>query len=250
MVLHPLNSAPPQPKCVSAWEAVARSQKQPAEQWSLIAQPDHADLAGELAERVHCEYFPALDDEVVEAIRLHDEGWAEFDREPVIQDGRPLSFLDIEPDVFVKAWRGSIASAKAASLIGGLLVSFHFQRLAEFRLRLPTDSPEHRRLVEDFLRDEAAETSRLIPLQPRSPEQVQELVDVLQFCDLLSLYVCCGSREEIEFPQRFRGHAIRCWYEDGLCRTEPAVFSNGASLGVKARTYPAGGSDVVPVLLG
>src|SRR5213592_4535381 len=102
MVLRPMNPPPSGPRCVPAWEAVARTQKQTSPEWWLIAQPDHADLAGDLAERIRWKNFPALDAEVVEAIRLHDEGWAEFDFVPAARAGRPLSFLDIDPADFLK----------------------------------------------------------------------------------------------------------------------------------------------------
>jgi len=67
MVLYPLPSREPssgepvscQPsltpaRAVPAWEAVERKQKQAASEWWLVAQPDHAALAGDLAERIDC----------------------------------------------------------------------------------------------------------------------------------------------------------------------------------------------------
>src|SRR5436190_1123591 len=158
MVLRPMDQLEVGATCAPAWEAVARSQKQPSRAWWLIAQPDHADLAGDLAARIQWESFPALDDDVLEAIRLHDEGWKEF-------------------------------------------------------------------LLQANERE-----SRLMTSQQRSYEEVRGLVDALQFCDLLSLYLCCGSREEVEFPQVFQGQTIRARYDGGLYRAVPSIFVNGASL--------------------
>lgn len=237
MVLRPLESSANR-ACVPAWEAVARTQKQLNQAWWLIAQPDHADLAGDLAERIRWECFPSLDAEVVEAIRLHDEGWAEFDLKAVVRDGRPLSFLDIQPADFLRAWRGSIARAAASSAVGGLLVSWHFRRLGEFRLQSPDDDPHDKSLVEEFLRQEAERELQLAAQQSRALEDIPALVDALQFCDLLSLYLCCGSREEVVFPQKFQGRTIRAQYEKEMCRTTPALFPNGVSLGVTARRFP------------
>ena len=250
MVLRPFKTPPSTATLVPAWDAVARTQKQPDTTWWLIAQPDHADLAGDLAERIAWTHFPALDDELVEAIRLHDEGWAEFDMTPGTQDGRPLSFLDFLPADFLKAWRASIARAEESSVIGGLLVSWHFRRLGEFRLRSAGDSPHDRSLVDEFLRQENEREKRLTAQQSRNGEQIASLVDALQFCDLLSLYLCSGSREAVEFPQSFHRHTIRAKYENGLCRTSPTLFSDGVSLGVTARKCPSrNGSTTLPILL-
>jgi hypothetical protein len=250
MVLRPLEAQTLRDTCVPAWEAVAQTQKQPSASWWLIAQPDHADLAADLADRMHWQHFPAVDAEVLDAIRLHDEGWAEFDRTPAIRGKRPLSFLDIQPSDFLKAWRASIARAEQSSAIGGLLVSSHFKRLAQFRLRSSGDDLPDTLLVSEFLRQEHERELRLSAQLTRGQEEINTLVDALQFCDLLSLYLCCGSREEIEFPQTFQGHSIRARYEKELCLTTPALFTNGISLGITARRFPdCTESATLPILL-
>jgi len=250
MVLRPQDPSEPSRTCVPAWDAVAHAQKRGTGAWWLIAQPDHADLAGDLAERIQWENFPALDADIVEAIRLHDEGWAECDRIPAARNGRPLSFLDIEPADFLKAWRGSITRAEESSAIGGLLVSSHFRRLAEFRQQTASDSPENRALMSKFLADERQRESLLLKAQRHNENEIKTLVDALQFCDLLSLYLCCGSREDVEFPQAFERQTVRAYYEDGLYRTSPALFEAGTSLGVTARKYASGDvSTTLPILL-
>jgi hypothetical protein len=250
MVLRPLDPPEMGATCAPAWEAIARTQKQPSSAWWLIAQPDHADLAGDLAERIRWQYFPALDAEVIDAIRLHDEGWTEFDITPSTRGARPLSFLDMSPIDFLKAWRRSIARAEESSAVGGLLVGTHFRRLGEFRLQSALDSAQDRMLVEEFVLEETERESRLMAAQRRGHEEIRGLVDGLQFCDLLSLYLCCGSREEVEFPQVFKGQTIRAHYDNGLYRTIPSIFSNGASLGVTARKYAScDSSTTLPILL-
>jgi len=97
---------------VSAWAAVERKQKQSAEEWLLIAQPDHAALAGDLAERLNTPLVPKLDFAVLQGIALHDSGWQLFDggergtgrdlevslRDPQLNKaGKPISFLDLSP---------------------------------------------------------------------------------------------------------------------------------------------------------
>jgi hypothetical protein len=85
-----------------------------------------------------------------------------------------------------------------------------------------------------------------------SAVEISVLIDVLQFCDQLSLYFCCGSQDSVEFPQKFNGGTIRLRREAELCRMEPPLFGQGVSLAVRARRYPAAREPSVmsiPILL-
>src|SRR5437868_11158663 len=101
MVLYPLSQVSGSAQtpsnhsqAVPAWDAVERKQKESASEWWLIAQPDHAMLAGDLSARMQSPLFSVIPDEVVKAIALHDEGWRPVDSgEPRQDKGRPLSFL-------------------------------------------------------------------------------------------------------------------------------------------------------------
>jgi hypothetical protein len=261
MVLYPINS-PASQSAIStgflpAFEAVERKQKQAAEAWWLIAQPDHAALSGDLAASISHTTFPRSDREVLEAIALHDAGWVQFDGGTVYSQGtvsrgaaipvekasRPLSFLDMSPTQFLRAWISSIERAQQSSAIGGILVSHHFSRIAQSRLQTGNDSAEDSRSLNTFLCAETERREFLSRATQRSAQDVGSLVDVLQFCDLLSLYLCCGAQENIEFPQKFNGCTIRLRREGNLCRTEPSIFAAGVSLAVRARRYPPSGQD-------
>ena len=150
-------------RAIPAWEAVERKQKQEANAWWLVAQSDHAALSGDLAANLSSPFFPKLDIDVVHAISLHDAGWAHFDGgdehangtrpgeifwAPKISDqGKPLSFLEMRPAEFLRAWSNSIACAEKACAIGGVLVSVHFSRLAESRLQAGGDTPDNTRCI-------------------------------------------------------------------------------------------------------
>jgi hypothetical protein len=232
---------------IPAWDAVFRTQKASAASWLLVAQPDHAALAGELAQRIQSSDFPTLDDEVLRAISLHDEGWQSFDDQPMIHDRRPLSFLDLGPSEFLEAWTKSTSTAEGVGPLAGILVSGHFLRLAHVHIETRGENP----LVRKFVQDESARQNRLRSHQKHSLEELSVLVDVLQFCDLLSLYLCCGTREAVEFPQRFNNHSVRLYREGEMCYLQPSIFDGGASLGVSARTFPHQDGEVtIPVLLG
>src|SRR5215831_331966 len=49
MVLYPIERDGPTAGMMPAWEAIELKQRAPAEDWWLVAQPDHAALSGELA---------------------------------------------------------------------------------------------------------------------------------------------------------------------------------------------------------
>ena len=238
MVLYPLDApAQADEAPVFVWDAIERQQRAGAREWRAVAQPDHAALSGDLAACV-VSGLPHADDEVVRAIALHDEGWAEFDSEVKAVDGRPLSFLDFTPKDFLIAWRGSIARAEQSSPLGGVLVSEHFCRLGQLGMERYGD-PQDVERIRQFLHEESQRQKLLRRTIPRSAEEIAGLVDLLQFCDLLSLYLCCGSKAAVEFPQKADGRPIRLFRERELCRLEPAIFGAGMSLEVRARHYPA-----------
>jgi hypothetical protein len=239
MVLYPLDTpAQADQSPISVWDAIERQEKARAREWWAVAQPDHAVLAGDLAACV-VRGLPRADDEVVRAIALHDEGWAEFDAQVDAVDGRPLSFLDFTPAKFLIAWRGSIVRAEESSPLAGVLVSEHFVRLGQLGIEIDRyRDPQDVARIREFLREESERQERLRRSIPRSPEEIAALVDLLQFCDLLSLYLCCGSQAAVEFPQRADGRPIRLFREHELCRLEPAIFGSGMSLEVRARHFP------------
>jgi Protein of unknown function (DUF3891) len=247
---------------ISAWEAVERRQKQTARSWWLVAQPDHAALSGDLAASISSSHFPKLDSEVVQAIRLHDEGWAQFDAthdrgtkprgttDKRNGGARPLSFLDMRPSVFMRAWQDSIRRAEDLSPLGGILVSEHFSRLAENRLQTCADSFQDMENLRGFLRHEAEQRRCLAAKIGHPDEQIHSLVEVLQFCDLLSLYLCCGAVEDVEFPQQFQGRTIVLRRAGEMCRTDPPIFGAGVSLGVSARRHPQSEAEVNATTMG
>ncbi len=243
---------------IAAWEAVARTEKTRSASYQLIHQPDHARLSGEIAQHLVIAGAPQLDDDIVRGIGLHDEGWQSFDNGlerlsatpaaysgdniALNAEGRPLSFLDIKAGDFLRAWRGSTDSAEAVAPIAALIVSGHFSRLGRFGISAGAYSEDDARSVRDFLLAEEHRQSHLLRLQGRSESEVQYWTDVLQFCDLLSLYLCCGSEESVDFPQRIgpKGETIRLQVQDGVCVTTPALFARQVSLRVKAYPYPVG----------
>src|SRR5690348_2976247 len=133
------------------------------------------------------------------------------------------------------------------------MVSGHFRRLAEHRLNSVADSLEDTARIHAFADNEAREDAARLSRQSRSCSEVEQLVDLLQFCDLLSLYLCCGSRAQVRFPQAVGARPIVLRRDGELCRLDPSPFREIVSLGVPARREPVSRSEpstcVLPVLV-
>lgn len=259
MVLYPLpanNHPQPDGTPIPAWRAVEKRQKQRARDWWLVAQPDHAVLAGDLAARLDFPTIPTLSPEVIAAISAHDAGWAEFDnvKTPTTSSLKltpPVSFLEICPVDFLVAWVGSINAAERIGTLGGIIVSEHFSRLGQSRLASRNDSAEDVSRLQEFLSEESARQARLRDAIEASAAELGALTDVLQFCDLVSLYLCCGADEPAEFPQQFEGTTIQVRRDGDAFLFTPPVFGRGASLGVSAHRYLGQAQNgTIPFLVG
>jgi hypothetical protein len=233
---------------------VEKRHKQAASEWWLITQPDHAVLAGELAARLDYPAIPPLSPEIVRAIAVHDAGWAQFDGQAATAApataGVPRSFLDMAPSEFLVAWTDSIHIAERGGAPGGIIVSEHFSRLARNRLASGIDSEEDVQRLQGFLCNESNRQTGLRGNSRELATTLDKLTDVLQFCDLVSLYLCCGAAECAEFPQQFGGNTIRVYREEDAFLFTPPVFGRGATLGVSARRHPeARRLTTIPFLL-
>ncbi|HYN14510.1 MAG TPA: DUF3891 family protein [Terriglobales bacterium] len=244
MVLRPIGGAELAPVCVPVWDAILPTQKASAPEYWLITQPDHAALSGDIAAALGPPLLPQLSPEVIQGIASHDDGWTPFDAQMPVADGRPLSFLDFLPKEFLRAWSGSIEHAEKLAPIAGAMVSGHFSQLARNRLESGIDGAEDRGLLLDFLEGEQTRQRRL--LGSHSREEFEFLTDVLQFCDVLSLYLCCGAVQDVEFrqgfgakPIRLRREAARSPDQAAVCHFEPSPFAGGGvDLAVIARRFP------------
>jgi hypothetical protein len=259
MILCPIGSRPAQDAApIPAWQAVEQKQKQRAGAWWLVAQPDHAALAADLAARLTFPGIPRPGAELIQAISAHDAGWAPLDlaalnRLSASHPGpkeKPASFLEMTPADFVPAWKVSIEEAERIAVVGGLVVSEHFQRLARVRPESRQHSVEDTIRLQQFLVDESRREVALSQRADATRDQISRWTDVLQFCDLVSLYLCCGAEDAVEFPQSFDGVSITARRQDRLYVFTPAVFSQPASFGVSATRYPEAESRTLAFRLG
>ena len=236
------------------WDAIHPTQRASAPDYWLITQPDHAELSGAIAAALGPPLVPRLSPEVVEGIARHDDGWMPFDAQVALTNGRPLSFIDFLPKDFLRAWTDSIDSAEKIVPIAAAIVSGHFWRLGRNRLESGIDDPGNCHLLAAFLESEQKRQERLLGAHSR--QEFEFLTDVLQFCDVLSLYLCCGATQDVEFSQRFRPEPIRLRREAArssnqaaVCHFDPSPFAGGGvDLAVSARRYPMDRQPVTATL--
>jgi len=243
MILRPLHpAAPANDRWLPAWQVVERLQRQKYESCWMITQPSHAVLAGGLAARFQARQLPRLDADLIRAITLHDAGWGIPDAQAITRSRAPKpqpprSFLETEIEEFLDAWTQSIQVAQSAGAAGAYIVSRHFQRLAEHRMSATADSDRDRKKLQMFVAHETQRQKRLATKQDRSAEELELLTDLLQFCDLLSLYICSGARENVEFPECL-GFKLRLAVQSSEYSLDPPLIQSGAKFHVAALRYP------------
>jgi hypothetical protein len=183
---------------LAAWPAVEDRQRESASSYWLVTQPAHAALSGELAASLHKDLFGTIDDTVTRSIALHDSGWSMEDAEQIQQlranpKLKPKSFVEFAADQFLRAWTASIDTAEKFAPIGGFLVSRHFERISM------RNGDKDQSKLQSFRSWEKQRQQRLKAKIKMEDAALEKLVDALQFCDLLSLYLCCGSRRSVSF---------------------------------------------------
>ncbi|MEX2288183.1 MAG: DUF3891 family protein [Planctomycetaceae bacterium] len=166
--------------------------------WLLIPQIEHAHLAADIAARWGNDQvrpFPGSD-ELVEAIRHHDDGWAEWDAAPRINraNGIPRSFTEMPMCAATEIWTRSIAVCGDISPLNGTWVSKHFCWLAEQARESRIDKPDDLRAIEAFL--DAQEQLHQRWKFASGDQLIDSGFHGVQFFDRLSLWLCCAPRTE------------------------------------------------------
>jgi Protein of unknown function (DUF3891) len=234
MVLFPIVDEQEQgARAVSAWAAVQEQQEQRASAYWVVTQPSHAALAGDLAAALREDLFGPIDATVVRAIALHDAGWSMDDAEQIQRlrkdaKQKPSSFIEAPADRFLEAWSGSIETAEKFAPIGGYIVSRHFERISQ------RDNHNQAKL-ETFRKRERQRQEKLRKITDREEGALERLVDALQFCDLLSLYLCSGSARAARFDQA----GLTVTREGDGYRLEPFPFKEPRQFSFSALRHPA-----------
>ncbi|PYY23721.1 MAG: hypothetical protein DMG62_06990 [Acidobacteria bacterium] len=233
MVLFPITDEKLSATPSAPWPAIQSRLKQTASDYWLVTQPSHAALAGDLAASLHDDLFGPIDKTVARSIALHDTGWSMDDAEQIQRlrlqpKQKPSSFLDVSVDRFLQAWTGSIETAAKFAPIGGYLVSRHFERLSLFAEQRAEAQ------VEAFRKREKQRQQKLKARVDRDESSLEGLVDALQFCDALSLYLCCGSSQTVKFEKP----TITVTRKGDECRLTPSPFRESKQFSFSALRHP------------
>lgn len=233
MVLFPISDERNSTATVSPWDAIEARLKQSASEYWLVTQPSHAALAGDLAAALRDELFGPIDQTIARSIALHDAGWSMDDAEQIQRlrghpKQKPLSFLETSSDRFLQAWTGSIETAAKFAPIGGYLVSCHFERLS-----LWTDQKDQPQ-IEAFRKREKQRQQKLKANIDRDEAALELLADALQFCDVLSLYLCCGSSRAVKFEKP----GIKVSRKGDEYRLDPSPFREPKQFSFSALRHP------------
>lgn len=223
------------------------SQKNVEAPFAIILQPEHAKLAGDLAAALLDDVFGPLPPEAIRATAEHDLGWQESDTAQLNAIGSrpPLPFPDVSANESIGAGVKSIAKASAVSPLVEVLVSRHFTTLG-------VGDPARA----EFVNSETArradwELGLQIP-----PSDLARWTAALGFCDLLSLYLCCGSREPVEFPlahpadpaAEYAKKVTLAWKDD-CPRFSCPVVKSGAHFVLPSRIYAGPGVPLESLML-
>ena len=236
MILFPNANESMGTRAISAWQAVEERQRAKAPPYWVVTQPSHAALAGDLAAALREDLFGPIDATISRAIALHDSGWSMEDAEQIQRlrsDPKlpPWSFLDASADQFLQAWTSSIDTAEKFAAVGGYIVSRHFERIST------RDDQKNQAKLESFRKREEQRQARLRGKIKAEETALERLVDALQFCDLLSLYLCCGSR----LPVRFANPDLTVTRSGEEYRLEPFPFREHQQFSFSALRHPAPG---------
>ncbi|HUG64002.1 MAG TPA: DUF3891 family protein [Gaiellaceae bacterium] len=168
--------------------------------WQLVMQTDHADLAGGFA-RAWAEQGPRHDS-VVLAARRHDDGWATWERSPLVDvESRPVTFLDVHVPAHLAFYRAGIMAVADEDPYAGLLVAMHGagiyrQRYGADPALALTRAPEVQELVDEFVAEqEAASTARMEHAEVSETLRWDDY-HRLQWYDRFSLAFCMRDWDE------------------------------------------------------
>jgi len=218
--------------------------------WVIIAQIDHAYLAGLLAEHWGATPFGSLEprDALLWAAFHHDDGWAAWDQNPGVNPatGIPRQFTEMEPAETLSIWTTSIDAAAARGPLEGYLVAGHFCRLG----RRATAGREHDPNWQPFIgfldNYEARARAWLASWQSvdesHSPQLAEQSLNQLQFFDTFSLWFCCSESTEREVVETPSGNDFSIVPRSASqFQLMPWPFTvDSLELSVPGRMFPAG----------
>lgn len=181
----------------------------------MISQHEHAKVSGEIAQNWKDEFFYGIDrkEEVVLGIYEHDRGWIDLDAVPLWNDEqqKPYSFIDFPLEAKVTCYKKGINEVEKMNEYASLICSLHY---ASF-FQNDVTSTGRQYLMEEKKRQQYL----LNVLGIEDKENILRYhLNMLRFCDNLSLFICLNQPGVNEHP----------FFRDGIPQTFP--FSNNKQI--------------------
>lgn len=175
--------------------------------WLVISQVDHARIAAEIATVWGSDELSPLPwpEILVPAIRMHDDGWKEWEAEPQVDpvSGGPRNFTEMPMPEATAIWSRSIAQAAKKHPLAGLWVSKHFAHLAMMARPARRADKTEKAAIDQFVIGQKTLRSSFRRAALSMFHDIPELeaaIEVgfkwLQFFDALSLWICCALETE------------------------------------------------------
>jgi hypothetical protein len=184
----------------------------------FLSQYAHSQLSGDLAVRLDPNVLgpecPAINAIEAQAIGMHDIGWEPLDQ---AMEHSPRTFLSVSPEDAARVAFDSGEINEAVHPVGGWMVSLHFSRLAESRLK-------ENAVFAEFFEDERARRAELLPHTGRTEQELLRLTDVLRWCDLVSLIISAGAEGAFALPAVCGGPQIKMTRVDTAYHFAPFPF--------------------------
>ncbi|WNF24703.1 DUF3891 family protein [Mesobacillus jeotgali] len=175
----------------------------------MVAQHDHALVSRDAAKCWRDDYFFGIEkkDSVVLAVREHDRCWIEPDKEPLWNEDtqQPYSFMDYPGSPKLVFYKEGIDEVAQMDSYAGLLCSLHYASFLQDATSM---------IGKNFWSAEKQRQQKLLKeLEIEDDNILSFHLNLLKFCDNLSLYICLnepGTPKEQEhyfykkgFPQKF-----------------------------------------------
>lgn len=200
--------------------------------WILIAQTDHSILSAEIMEFWGNSDFnpPFPKEEVLFAIREHDNGWKEWEMHPKINstDKYPINFIEMDYKDKAQIWRRSFLRYSKEHPYASSLIALHFDK---FNTNVYKKNNYAARILKYEIREFVIKNLNLTDTDtPNLNNQIINNLRFVQVGDLISLAICHGWKsiqiDEIPFGKNGTKISLKLESEDSYnYAVKPYPFS-------------------------
>lgn len=161
------------------------------DKWLLTPQVEHARLAGLFAAMWNYAGDKAPD-EVLQAVRRHDDGWKEADDKPLVNGaGAPMNFDENDLARSTDIWsRSSQILLDEGKPYAAALVASHFLHFAENTVDLSKASVRATVAAGKFIAQQRAVVQKTRSTNSFDEAEFHKHLRLLQVCDTLSILLC------------------------------------------------------------